>query len=152
MQNFSGSTVKATLNASNIEDLRVDTRGGADRITMEYTAGSGLQFAVLSVGKNVVQNGTDDTTSMLFRMKNGTSGYLGTLTTTGTVDVAGCETRIVRRQLHVDRGELRGLTGTTEHGSAAELLVLLLRRAAADLQSRPYWAGCHTVYTDAFRT
>lgn len=31
----------------------------------------------------VVQNGTDDTTSMLFRMKNGSSGYLGTMTTTG---------------------------------------------------------------------
>jgi predicted dehydrogenase len=31
----------------------------------------------------VVQTGTDDTTSMLFRMKNGTSGYLGTMTTTG---------------------------------------------------------------------
>ncbi len=31
----------------------------------------------------VVQNGTDDTTSMLFRMKNGASGYLGTMTTTG---------------------------------------------------------------------
>jgi predicted dehydrogenase len=31
----------------------------------------------------VVQSGTDDTTSMLFRMKNGASGYLGTMTTTG---------------------------------------------------------------------
>ena len=31
----------------------------------------------------VVTNGTDDTTSMLFRMKNGTSAYLGTMTTTG---------------------------------------------------------------------
>jgi predicted dehydrogenase len=31
----------------------------------------------------VVQNGTDDTTSMLFRMKDGSSGYLGTMTTTG---------------------------------------------------------------------
>jgi predicted dehydrogenase len=31
----------------------------------------------------VVQNGTDDTTSMLFKMKGGTSGYLGTMTTTG---------------------------------------------------------------------
>ncbi len=31
----------------------------------------------------VVQTGTDDTTSMLFRMKNGVSGYLGTMTTTG---------------------------------------------------------------------
>jgi len=30
-----------------------------------------------------VQNGTDDTTSMLFRMKDGMSGYLGTMTTTG---------------------------------------------------------------------
>ncbi len=33
----------------------------------------------------VVQTGTDDTTSMLFRMKNGVSGYLGTMTTTGAV-------------------------------------------------------------------
>ena len=31
----------------------------------------------------MVQNGTDDTTSMLFRMKGGMSGYLGTMTTTG---------------------------------------------------------------------
>ena len=31
----------------------------------------------------MVQNGTDDTTSMLFRMKAGMSGYLGTMTTTG---------------------------------------------------------------------
>jgi predicted dehydrogenase len=31
----------------------------------------------------VVEVGTDDTTSMLFRMKAGMSGYLGTLTTTG---------------------------------------------------------------------
>ena len=31
----------------------------------------------------MVQNGTDDTTSMLFRMKDGMSGYLGTMTTTG---------------------------------------------------------------------
>ena len=30
-----------------------------------------------------VTNGTDDTTSMLFRMKQGMSGYLGTMTTTG---------------------------------------------------------------------
>jgi predicted dehydrogenase len=30
-----------------------------------------------------VENGTDDTTSMLFRMKGGMSGYLGTMTTTG---------------------------------------------------------------------
>jgi len=30
-----------------------------------------------------VQNGTDDTTSMLFRMKDGMSGYLGTMTATG---------------------------------------------------------------------
>ena len=31
----------------------------------------------------VVQTGTDDTTSMLFRMKSGVSGYLGTMTATG---------------------------------------------------------------------
>jgi predicted dehydrogenase len=31
----------------------------------------------------VVEAGTDDTTSMLFRMKGGMSGYLGTITTTG---------------------------------------------------------------------
>jgi predicted dehydrogenase len=30
-----------------------------------------------------VQNGTDDTTSMLFRLKGGMSGYLGTMTATG---------------------------------------------------------------------
>jgi predicted dehydrogenase len=31
----------------------------------------------------VVENGTDDTTSMLLRLKNGVSGYLGIMTTTG---------------------------------------------------------------------
>ena len=31
----------------------------------------------------VVQNGTDDTTSMLLRLKNGVSAYLGVMTTTG---------------------------------------------------------------------
>jgi predicted dehydrogenase len=31
----------------------------------------------------VVQNGTDDTTSMLFRLKAGMTGYLGTMTATG---------------------------------------------------------------------
>jgi predicted dehydrogenase len=31
----------------------------------------------------VVEFGTDDTSSMLFRMKDGMSGYLGTVTTTG---------------------------------------------------------------------
>jgi predicted dehydrogenase len=31
----------------------------------------------------VVETGPDDTTSMLFRMKNGASGYLGTMTATG---------------------------------------------------------------------
>ena len=30
-----------------------------------------------------MENGTDDTTSMLFRMKAGMSGYLGTMTATG---------------------------------------------------------------------
>src|SRR6266478_2913079 len=47
--------------------------------------------AAAAAGKHVycqsfartVQNGTDDTTSMLFRMKDGMSGYLGTMTTTG---------------------------------------------------------------------
>jgi len=33
--------------------------------------------------RRVVQVDADDTTSMLFRMKDGTSGYLGTMTTTG---------------------------------------------------------------------
>jgi predicted dehydrogenase len=31
----------------------------------------------------VIETGPDDTTSMLFRMKNGASGYLGTMTATG---------------------------------------------------------------------
>ena len=33
--------------------------------------------------RRVVQVDSDDTTSMLFRMKNGASGYLGTITATG---------------------------------------------------------------------
>ena|ERR1700761_713828 len=69
-----------------------------------------------------------------------------------TINLAGRETRIGRRKLHIDRAELRWLTGTPERGVAAELLQLLHRRAAGDLKRRPDRAGRHAVDPDAFRT
>jgi predicted dehydrogenase len=49
---------------------------------MIYLSGAIEQVYCQSFAR-VVQNGTDDTTTMLFRMKAGMSGYLGTMTTTG---------------------------------------------------------------------
>ena len=49
---------------------------------MIYLTGTIDQVYCQSFARTV-QNGTDDTTSMLFRMKDGMSGYLGTMTTTG---------------------------------------------------------------------
>ncbi len=49
---------------------------------MIYLCGE-IEQAYCQSFARVVQNGTDDTTSMLFRMKGGMSGYLGTMTTTG---------------------------------------------------------------------
>jgi len=49
---------------------------------MIYLCGE-IDHAYCQSFARVVQTGTDDTTSMLFRMKGGMSGYLGTMTTTG---------------------------------------------------------------------
>jgi predicted dehydrogenase len=49
---------------------------------MIYLAGEIDQAYCQSFAREV-KTGTDDTTSMLFRMKGGMSGYLGTMTTTG---------------------------------------------------------------------
>ena len=49
---------------------------------MLWLAGE-IDTAYCQSSARVVQTGTDDTTSMLFRMKSGVSGYLGTMTTTG---------------------------------------------------------------------
>jgi len=49
---------------------------------MIYLCGE-IDHAYCQSFARVVQTGTDDTTSMLFRMKAGMSGYLGTVTTTG---------------------------------------------------------------------
>ena len=49
---------------------------------MIYLCGE-IEQAYCQSFARVVQNGTDDTTSMLFRLKNGMSGYLGTMTATG---------------------------------------------------------------------
>src|SRR6185369_8266182 len=43
----------------NFETLTLDTRAGADKITLGYMAGSGLSFVELSAGKNVVNQGTE---------------------------------------------------------------------------------------------
>ena len=39
--------------------MRLDARAGADRITLDFMAGSGLSFVSLSGGKNVVRTGTE---------------------------------------------------------------------------------------------
>jgi predicted dehydrogenase len=49
---------------------------------MIYLCGA-IEQAYCQSFPRVVQTGTDDTTSMLFRMKGGMSGYLGTMTATG---------------------------------------------------------------------
>ena len=49
---------------------------------MIYLCGE-IEQAYCQSFARVVQTGTDDTTSMLFRLKNGMSGYLGTMTATG---------------------------------------------------------------------
>jgi predicted dehydrogenase len=49
---------------------------------MIYLCGE-IDHAYCQSFARVVQTGTDDTTSMLFRMKGGMSGYLGTMTATG---------------------------------------------------------------------
>jgi predicted dehydrogenase len=49
---------------------------------MIYLSGA-IEHVYCQSFARVVQTGTDDTTSMLFRMKDGSSAYLGTMTTTG---------------------------------------------------------------------
>jgi hypothetical protein len=59
--NFKAGVAAGSLTAKDFEDLRLDTRAGADRITVDYMAGSGLGSStiVLSTGKNVVRSGTE---------------------------------------------------------------------------------------------
>ena len=59
------------------------------------------------------------------------------LPSTRSVDVSGCETGICRRQLHIDRGELRWLPRCAQRCGTAKVTVFFLRRPAADLQRRP---------------
>jgi hypothetical protein len=53
------------------------------------------------------------------------------LSTASPVDVTGGKAGIIGRKLDIDRGEFRWLSGPTEDGRAAELLIL-----PADLLSR----------------
>src|SRR5437879_1898440 len=53
-----GATV-GSITGTSIEKLSLDARGGADRITLGYMAGSGLNFIELSAGKQVVKTGTE---------------------------------------------------------------------------------------------
>jgi hypothetical protein len=46
--NFKAGTVAGSITGKNFEDLRLDARAGADRITVDYMAGSGLSFVALS--------------------------------------------------------------------------------------------------------
>jgi hypothetical protein len=59
------------------------------------------------------------------------------LSTASPVDVTSGKAGIIGRKLDIDRGEFRWLSGPSNDGCAAELLILLLWRAAADLQRRP---------------
>ena len=83
-----------------------------------------------------VEIDTDDTTSILFRMKDGMSGYLGTITTTGPVQLPG-----VRLQgLATARGRhpcRRRVLGGAAHAPVRRLQVPARERAAGGL-------GCRT--------
>ena len=57
--NRSGGSVMGSVTGINVEDLRLDGRGGADSLTLDYMAGSGLKFVNLVAGKNVVENGIE---------------------------------------------------------------------------------------------
>src|SRR3984957_664021 len=67
------------------------------------------------------------------------------------IDLTGRKTRVRHRQLDVDRPEFRRLAGPTERCLAAELLQLLLGRAAADLERRPDRPGSDRVHANALR-
>jgi Ca2+-binding RTX toxin-like protein len=57
--NLKAGAVAGSITGEAFEDLRLDARGGADNITIDFMAGSGLQFVVLGAGKNVVKSGTE---------------------------------------------------------------------------------------------
>ena len=96
----------------------------------------------------VVTNGTDDTTSMLFRMKAGMSGYLGTITTTGpgfSFQVFGSKGWVTARRRHPCRRRVFGgaphppvrrLQVPADQGPAGSLAGRELRRHATAV-SRP---------------
>ena len=63
--------------------------------------------------------------------------------------MAGCVTRLLTGEQHVDRREFHRLAGALEWCVAAEGLDLFLRLAAADLQGRPDGAWGHGVDADA---
>ena len=51
--NHKAGVAAGGVNAANFEELRLDSRAGADRITLDHLAGSGLGTVVLSAGKAV---------------------------------------------------------------------------------------------------
>jgi Ca2+-binding RTX toxin-like protein len=57
--NFKAGALAGSITGKNFEDLRLDARAGADKITIDYMSNSGLGFIVLSAGKNVVRTGTE---------------------------------------------------------------------------------------------
>src|SRR5689334_13679446 len=96
------------------------------------------------------------TTRLCIRLKRHAFTYVPTpsllrlpLSASRAVDVARSEARVVRSQLHVDRCKLDGLTRTPERTRTPEVLILLLRGAAADLQRSPDRARCDAVDANA---
>src|ERR1700732_4325889 len=71
------------------------------------------------------------------------------LSAAGAVNVSGGETRVGGRELDINRGELGRLPRPAKGRGAAAFLVLLLRRAAADLQRRPYRPRRYAVDADS---
>ncbi|MBK8118783.1 MAG: hypothetical protein IPK39_05835 [Sulfuritalea sp.] len=57
--NFKAGVAAGSITGTKFEDLRLDARAGADKISLDYMAGSGLGFIALSAGKNVVRTGTE---------------------------------------------------------------------------------------------
>jgi len=71
------------------------------------------------------------------------------LPSTGAVDIARGEARIARRQLHINRGQFGGLSGTAQNGRVPEMFVFLHRRTAADLQRGPNRTRCDAIHANA---
>jgi Ca2+-binding RTX toxin-like protein len=61
--NSKAGAVAGAITGTSFEDLRLDARAGADKITLDYMGGSGLNFIVLGAGKNVVNTGGTTVTS-----------------------------------------------------------------------------------------